>query len=512
MKHFLQPWKKKGFETPSAIQAAVIPLALSSDKDIIGQAQTGTGKTAAFSLPIIEQLDESANCVQALVLCPTRELAIQVAEEINSFLHGSKLSATAIYGGQNITEQLRRIKKGVDIVVGTPGRVIDHIKRKTLKLGGLKFAVLDEADEMLNMGFIEDIEFILESSAEDKRMLMFSATMPPRLKATAETYLKEVEHVAIKSNTMTTSNTDQIYYEVADQDRFEALSRIVDIEEDFYGMVFCRTKVDVEKLTGRLLDRGYSAEYLHGDISQAARERILDKFRKKRINILICTDVAARGIDINDLTHVINYALPQDPESYVHRIGRTGRAGRQGTAITFVSPAESRKLLHIKRKTKTEIRKEELPEVSELFEIKKTRLLDEIENLANSGEAQKFMKLATEILDRANPAAAVAALLKHTLEDELDCSQYKELKKFDSVSGRSKLYIAKGRIDNMSPKKILAYICDRSGVPGKVVQDIKIFEKYTLLTVPFREAEVILKSFKKSKRGRNPMVKKAREN
>lgn len=369
----LKVLEAKGFETPTPIQKKTIPAILNGEKDIVGQAHTGTGKTAAFGLPIMEQLKEGVNAVQVLVLTPTRELAIQVAEEIQSLKGKKRLSVVPVYGGQAISLQLRSLKKGVDIVVGTPGRIIDHINRRTLKLGEISFLVLDEADEMLNMGFLDDVKEIMEKTPESKRTLLFSATMPAPILQIAKKYMHDYELIKVTSNQLTVSNTDQIYFEVSEADKFEALSRIIDIEEDFYGLVFCRTKRDTDNVSRHLGERGYDVDALHGDISQAQREQILNKFKRKAINVLVATDVAARGIDVQDLTHVINYALPNDPQAYVHRIGRTGRAGKQGIAITFITPAEYRRLQYIKQAAKTDIRKAELPKVKDVIQTKKTQ-------------------------------------------------------------------------------------------------------------------------------------------
>ncbi len=374
----LKALEKKGFEEPTQIQAKCIPLLMQGEKDVVGQAQTGTGKTAAFGLPLIEKLNARSKHVQALILTPTRELAIQVAEEISSLKGGKHLDIIAVYGGQSIGLQLRSLKKGVQIVVGTPGRIIDHINRGSLKLSDLTYAVLDEADEMLNMGFIEDVDKILSAANTNRRMLLFSATMPSKILKLAKKHMGEYEFIKTDKEQLTTNLTDQIYFEVREEDKFEALSRIIDIETEFYGLIFCRTKVRTDAVARRLIDRGYDADALHGDIAQNQREKILGKFRRRKINILVATDVAARGIDIMDLTHVINYALPQDHESYVHRIGRTGRAGREGTAITFVTSSEYRKLIYIKKAAGTQIRKEKLPEVEQVINIKKERIKNTI--------------------------------------------------------------------------------------------------------------------------------------
>lgn len=291
----LMALKKKGFEEPTPIQVKAIPLLLKGDKDIIGQAQTGTGKTAAFGIPIIEKIKERSNNVQAFILVPTRELAIQVSEEMNSLKGHKRLHIIPLYGGQSIDQQLQRLEKGVDIVVGTPGRVLDHINRKSLNLGKISYLVLDEADEMLNMGFIDDVEEILKSTGSEKRMLLFSATIPKAILNIAKKYMKQYEFIAEKNEQLTVSLTEQICFEVSFSDKFEALCRIIDIEKEFYGLIFCRTKIDVDNIANRLIDRGYDADALHGDISQHQREKILNKLKNHKINILVATDVAAEA-------------------------------------------------------------------------------------------------------------------------------------------------------------------------------------------------------------------------
>ena len=369
----LKAMKKKGFEEPTPIQVQTIPAILRGDKDIVGQAQTGTGKTAAFGLPMIELLPEKTKTVQAVILTPTRELAVQVAEEINSLKGKKKLSIVPIYGGQSMDMQLRSLKKGVDIVVGTPCRVFYQIGLSTLKWNSLSYLVLDVADEKLNMGFIEDVKETLGNTAPDKRTMLFSATMPPAIIGIAKKYMGTYEVMKVQRKQLTVSLTDQIYFEVSQADKFEALCRIIDVEDAFYGLVFCRTKVDTDIIANHLIDRGYDADALHGDLSQSQREKILNQFKKRRINILVATDVAARGIDVQDLSHVINYALPQDPEAYVHRIGRTGRAGKEGTAITFITPEKYRKLQYIRKSAKTDIRKAKLPGVKDVINTKKLK-------------------------------------------------------------------------------------------------------------------------------------------
>ncbi len=424
----LQAIIKKGFEEPTEIQAKTIPVLLKTNKHIIAQAQTGTGKTAAFGLVFVEKLKAYQELPQALVLAPTRELAVQVSEEINSLKGDNPLRVVPLYGGQAIGLQITQLKKGIDVVVGTPGRILDHLRNKKLNLSQIKYLVLDEADEMLNMGFIEDIEAILEYANKQKQMLLFSATMPAKILALVNKYMPQYELIEVKKPNLANNLVDQIYYEVYQRDKFDALCRIIDLAEDFYGIVFCRTKVDVDYTVKHLNDRGYSAEALHGDIAQSQRERILKNFKAKKTMILVATDVAARGIDVNNLTHVINYALPQDPESYVHRIGRTGRAGKVGTAITFITPDEFRRLSFIKKIAKTDIRREKVPSVKKIIELKKSRLAVELKKIMETIDLSEYKKLAqTLFAEEQDQGLALAALLKYTLAHEFDLSRYTEI-------------------------------------------------------------------------------------
>lgn len=516
----IEALSRKGFEEPTEVQKLTIPLLLENSTDIIAQAQTGTGKTAAFGLPIIQNIDkEQRNKVQAIILAPTRELVIQVCEELNSFKGENRISIIPIYGGQSIEVQLKKLKRGATIVVGTPGRIQDHLKRKTLDLSAISYFILDEADEMLNMGFIEDIENILEHTNDSKRVLLFSATMPNRIKSLAENYMGDYQHLRTK-NKLTTNLTDQIYFEVSNRDKFEALCRIIDIEDEFYGMIFCRTKNDVDELVSKMVDRGYPADGLHGDISQALREKILNKFRKKQISIMVATDVAARGIDVNDLTHVINYSIPQNPEAYVHRIGRTGRAGKEGTAITFVTPAESRKLGIIKRSAKADIRKEKVPEVGEIISVKKRRITEEIENIIIENETKEFRKWAQFLLEDCHPEDVVAALLKKNYGKVLDETNYAEIrtyKRSESPRGRTavedegqtRLFIARGKTADMTKQSLVELITKQAKTPQSLIENVEVHDNFSFVTVPFAEAEAIIKAFKKAAKGRRSIVEKA---
>jgi len=513
----LEAINKKGFEEPTDIQTMTIPVMLRDDTNIIAQAQTGTGKTAAFGLPLIEMINPDSKTVQALILVPTRELALQVSEEIHSLRGETDIKTMPIYGGQSIDQQLRRLKKGVHIVVGTPGRVIDHLKRKTLKVGGIDHLILDEADEMLNMGFIDDMEEIMKHTSSDKRTLLFSATMPQKIKDLARKYMDGYELLKAKKETLTTNLTEQIYFEVKFSDKFEALCRIIDIEDGFYGLVFCRTKSDVDTIASHLIDRGYDAEAIHGDISQQQREKTLQRFKKQTVNILVATDVAARGIDVNNLTHVINYSLPQDPESYVHRIGRTGRAGNEGTAITFITPSEYRRLMFIQRIAKTDIKRAKLPRVKDIIKTKKKKIYDDLAVILEGNEIDgEYYNWSKALLEDNNPTEILAAILNYCFEDELNPEAYGEIKDIAAKGkradqqgrqidkqGKARLFVALGKKDKLDVRKLIKLITGRVPIKPNKIKDIQVMEKFSFVTVPFDKAEKIVTSFKD--KGQKPL-------
>lgn len=511
----LRALNAKGFETPSPIQKLTIPILLKGENDIIAQAQTGTGKTAAFGLPIIELLEPKGRSVQALILVPTRELAIQVTDEIQSFKR-SGLKVTPIYGGAAINEQLRRLSSGVDVVVGTPGRILDHLHRGTLNLSDLRWLVLDEADEMLNMGFIDDVDEILSYTNTERRILLFSATMPSRVADLSSKYMHDVEHIKVMNKQLASDLTDQIYFEVRESDKFDALTRIIDVEQEFYGIVFCRTKVAVDMLVSSLLERGYAVDGLHGDVSQAMREKIIKKFRLKHVNILIATDVAARGIDISNLTHVINYSLPQDPESYVHRIGRTGRAGQEGMAITFISPSEYRAFTSLQRIAKVNIRKETLPTAADIVEIKRAKIREDIAELVAEESFTDYLPMADEILsESADPRVALAALLRLAFKNELTETSFPEVRRIDvDRRGKARLFIALGKADGYRPKMIVELLKQECGIPDQKIDDVRCMDDFSFASIPFQDAEEAIKrlnSLKKYNDGEKPLVSIAKE-
>lgn len=501
----------KGFETPSPIQRLTIPVLLANKNDVIAQAQTGTGKTAAFGLPIVEQLVPMKKTIQALILAPTRELAIQVNDEIQSFRPG-QLKVTPIYGGAAMNEQLRRLSNGVDIVVGTPGRILDHLRRGTLDLSDLKWVVLDEADEMLNMGFIDDVDEILGYTNDERRIFLFSATMPDRIASLSKKYMHDVEVIKVLNTQSTTALTDQIYFEVRESDKFDALTRIIDVENDFFGIIFCRTKIAVDGLVNALLERGYSAEGLHGDVSQAQREKILGKFKKRIATILVATDVAARGIDVSNLSHVINYSLPQDPESYVHRIGRTGRAGNEGTAITFISPSEYRQFVSLQRQVKTTIRKETLPTAHDIVLMKKEKIKEDLAHIIEEENYTDYVEMAHELIGDLDPQVALASLLRLAFKNVLDEGNYPEVRRIDvDRRGTARLFIALGKNDGYRPRMIVDMLKEECGIPDQKIDDVKCMDDFSFATIPFEDAEKAMKKLNAMSQGDKPLVTLAKQ-
>jgi Superfamily II DNA and RNA helicases len=453
--NIIQSLLLKGYEYPTPIQIQTIPLFLSGDANIIGQAQTGTGKTAAFGVPIIQNITKKTGHVQAIVLTPTRELAIQVCDEMSSFGGIKDLNLIPVFGGQPIPIQLKALSKGADIVVGTPGRIIDLIHRKRLDLSHISYFVLDEADEMLNMGFIDDIKEIIQHTNDDKRMLCFSATMPKPILGIAKKYMGQYEMVSVEKITDDIL-TEQLSIDVPAALKFEALCRVIDSDPDFYGLVFCARKDTSDEIVQKLEERGYDADVIHGDILQEQRLRIMDRFKKQKLNILVATDVAARGIDVNELTHVVNYDIPQDPESYTHRIGRTGRAGKKGIAITLLTPADFRKFAFIKKSVNADVRRVDLPDADQVAAMKREKLLHDLTLAINSDfvhteAAEPFLEFAEALItDDRTAEDVIACLLKRVYEnrilpredDKLIDEMFAQMpkKRFESDSGRSGRY------------------------------------------------------------------------
>ncbi|GMG66094.1 degradosome RNA helicase CshA [Tetragenococcus halophilus] len=435
---------KIGFEEATPIQAETIPLAMEG-KDVIGQAQTGTGKTAAFGLPMLDKIDGKKKQIQGLVIAPTRELAIQTQEELFRLGKEKKIRVQAVYGGADIGRQIRQLKDNPQIVVGTPGRMLDHINRRTLKLSTVETLVLDEADEMLNMGFLEDIEKIIAQVPEQRQTLLFSATMPKEIKSIGVKFMKDPHHVRIKAKEMTADSIDQYYVKAKDYEKFDIMTRLFDVQLPELTLIFARTKRRVDEIARGLEARGYKAEGIHGDLSQQKRMNILKSFKKGRLDILVATDVAARGLDISGVTHVYNYDIPQDPESYVHRIGRTGRAGKSGMSVTFVTPNEMNYLHVIENLTKKRMTPMRPPSDKEAFKGQVSQAVELIDEKMNENGLDKYTKDASELLEHYSAQDLAALLLKTLAKDPAESVPVKitperPLPKGKSNKGRRKNY------------------------------------------------------------------------
>ncbi|MCD8528972.1 MAG: DEAD/DEAH box helicase [Chitinophagales bacterium] len=440
-----------------------------------------------------------------------------MAEEVNSFKGNKRFFVSTVYGGAPIDKQIRDIQKGADIIVGTPGRVIDLIKRNKLKLNDIKYFVLDEADEMLNMGFIEDIEFILSETNDDKQVLLFSATMPTKIMKLAKKYMGEYELVQIEKQTVTTENTEQLYYAVNERDKMAALERIMEMNPDFYGIVFCNTRMGTDDVTRQLNQMGIAAEALHGDVQQNQRERILNRFKSRKCTVLCATDVAARGIDVNELTHVINYQLPQDPEAYVHRIGRTGRAGNKGIAISLISGNEKRQMGIIQSISKAEMKRMEFPSAGEVIKTKIDNYVRNISETEISQDDFNIMRLANELIQANDSTDALVQTLKFFLKNELKEKKIKDLgqpKAFDGKGGKHedvRLFVAKGKKDRFTKETLEEWICEKTGIAKTSFLDTFLLEEFSFITLEEEDAEMVLAVFGRNKEHGKSIVTKAKK-
>lgn len=483
-----------GFEEPSQIQAEAIPVVIEGH-DMIGQAQTGTGKTLAFGAPVISKIaSEGRNeDIQALILTPTRELAIQITDELNKISRHAKVRVLPVYGGQSIDRQMKALKRGVNIVVGTPGRIKDHINRRTIKLDNVKYLVLDEADEMLDMGFIDDIEAIIKSTNKDRQTMLFSATMPQPIKKLASKYMKEdVKHIVIVKNSLTVDKIKQFYFEVKNKDKFETLCRIIDTDEPESTIIFCKTKKGVDELVESMQARGYNVEGMHGDMNQNQRINTLKKFKGNSLDFLVATDVAARGIDVQDVSHVINYDIPQDIESYVHRIGRTGRANKEGIAYSLVTPKEYMMLKQIEKFTKSKIRRKDIPTVDDIFEAKYNKMLEEVKQNIEKNDFKKYVPFVEKLDEEFNLVDVSAALMKMLFEKEISFDYTQNT--ISAGDSNVRLFLNIGRKDNINVKRLLEFIDEVSGVESSEIGDIDILDKFTFMDVPERLTDVIIKT------------------
>ena len=549
----LRAIKEMGFEEATPIQSQAIPVVMSG-VDVIGQAQTGTGKTASFGIPLLMKVDPNNKKTQAIVLSPTRELAIQSAEEIRKlakYMHGIKV--LPIYGGQEIVKQIRSLKSGTQLVIGTPGRVMDHMRRKTIRTDAIHTVVLDEADEMLNMGFLEDMETILGELPEERQTVMFSATMPHAIAQIAQKFQKDPKMVQVVKKELTVPKVTQYYYEVKPRNKVEVMCRLLDLYSPKLSVAFCNTKKQVDELVQALQGRGYFAEGLHGDLKQEQRDRVMDSFRNGATEILVATDVAARGIDVDDVEAVFNYDIPQDDEYYVHRIGRTGRAGREGRAFSLAVGSEVYKLRDIQRFCKTKIVPQSIPSLNDVTAIKAEKILDEVQEIMNDGELERMTAIIEKRLlaEDYSSLELAAAFLKMSMGDDYediaeDVRPLRDLEdlgkrggswgrdgrgqrdgrgnyrggrggRFDDLdeyegrrsgrSGMASLFINLGKNQNVKPGDILGAIAGETGIPGRMVGSIDMYDKYTFVEVPKNQAEMVMEAMKQVKiRGKNVRV------
>ncbi len=508
----LQAVEEAGYESPSPIQEKSIPPLLEG-RDLLGQAQTGTGKTAAFALPLLSRIDLSLKHPQILVLTPTRELAIQVAEAMQAYArHLDGFQIATLYGGQNISTQLRQLRRGVHVVVGTPGRLIDHLKRGTLKLDNLATVVLDEADEMLRMGFIEDVELILEKTPAGRQVALFSATMPSAIRRVAQTHLNNPVEIKIKSKTTTVASITQRYWQVQGLQKLDALTRILEVEDFEAMLVFVRTKVMAAELTEKLEARGYSTAVLSGDVSQVLREKTVERIKSGRLDIIVATDVAARGLDVERISHVINYDIPYDTETYVHRIGRTGRAGRKGDAILFVSPREKRMLRSIEKATRQPIEPMKIPSHADIADRRIVQFKRMITDTIEDQELGFFEDLISNYQQEQDLSLGeIAAALAHLVQRERPLVPSEKEARKDAASGTSgwaadlgkpsdlamqQFRIEVGREHGVQPKNVVGAIANEINLAPKYIGQIKFFDTFSTVYLPENMPKEAIKHLK----------------
>lgn len=508
-----------GFEEPTPIQELTIPHALEG-RDIIGQAQTGTGKTASFGIPIIEK-NFSGKKPSALIIEPTRELALQVSEELSALSKYKKCSILTVYGGASIVDQMKALRQGTNIVVGTPGRIIDHLNRGTMSVGSVSTVVLDEADEMLDMGFIVDIEKILEMTPATRQTMLYSATMPPEILRIAKRHMRDPLKIAINVKDIVAPKIKQIFYEVLERDKPEVLRRLLDVESPERTLIFCHTKREVDDVSARLQKLGYNAGALHGDFTQSHREDMMGKFKEGRVDILVATDVAGRGIDVENISHVINYSIPQNPEGYIHRIGRTGRAGRAGIAVTFVTPREYRQLQLIERVAKTKLDRREVPSAAEVRKARQKQIKADLSEIIEKGNHRTYMAVIRELAESADieelGAAALSLAFGSMEVPELAKHQPRPAgekrtgQQGTGEKGMTRLFMTLGRKDKIQTAEILKSIAVEAGIPGKSVGKIDIMDNFTFFEVPSGIVEKVITAMNRAViRGRKVTVTKAK--
>ncbi len=490
-----------GFEEPTPVQKDIIPLVMKEDADVVVLSQTGTGKTAAFGLPLLSMLDFSSKDTQALILCPTRELCMQIARDITSFAkYLKKVNVTAVYGGASIVNQMKELKKGSQIIVGTPGRMIDLIRRKKINLKKIDYLVLDEADEMLNMGFKEDLDTILSQTSDNKHTWLFSATMPDEVLRISRQYMYQPIEKTFGGKNSGNKNISHVYYSVRPRDRYAALKRLADFQPEMFGIVFCRTRRETKDIADRLIKDGYSADALHGELSQGQRDHVMNRYRNHLIQMLVATDVAARGIDVNDITHVIHYSLPDELENYTHRSGRTARAGKEGTSVVLAGSSDVRRIRSIEKRIKSKFEKKSLPSAEQVKGKQLFRVVNNIQNcVPDEKNIEKVLPEAYSCLDYMSREDLIQRML--TLEFErmpkvhdVDIKEmnHKGAEKDGGEQKRVKLFVNLGAYDGLNRKKLVTFIAHHSGVREKAIEIVEFKNSFCLLRVKKELAKKII--------------------
>ncbi len=494
-KKVLRAIEDMGFEEPSKIQQDAIPTLLDG-KDLIGQAQTGTGKTLAFGAPILSMERENKKGIDCLILTPTRELAIQINDELVRIAKYCNVKVLPVYGGQPIERQISALRKGIDIVVGTPGRTLDLMRRKIVDFSNIRFAVLDEADEMLDMGFIEDIEDILKDTSPNKQTILFSATMPEPIRKLAKRFMKpDMVQITVQKKSMMVPNISQFYYEIKQRNRFESLCRILDVEEPTSAIIFCKTRKGVDELVEAMQIRGYHVEGMHGDMNQNQRMNTLRKFKEGNLEFLAATDVASRGIDVENISHVINYDFPQDIESYIHRIGRTGRANREGSAYSLVTAREYVNLKQIERMTGAKVQRKEIPTVDDIFQAKYRSLLNDVKGTLEKEKFKRFVPLVTE-LDEEYSLVDVAAALMHILYQKKISFDYVENNIGISTganTGYTRMFLSVGKKDKVNPRLLLRFLKDTAKIDKEHIGTVDVYDKFSFIDLRDNKVKSLIK-------------------
>lgn len=491
----LQGINDVGYEEPTPIQREAIPVLLAGG-DLLAQSQTGTGKTAAYAIPLLTKVEPRDRAVQALVLVPTRELAVQVASTVHKLGKHRNVADLPIYGGQPIDRQLRALSRGVQVVVGTPGRIMDHMRRGTLNLSQVRMVVLDEADQMLDMGFIDDIEVILDEVPPNRQISLFSATVPPRIRSLSRRYMHDPASISITKERLTVPEVEQRYVETVRHGKLDALTRILDMEQPESALVFVRTKRETDELGESLSGRGYAAEVIHGDLNQSQRERAINAFKEGRIDVLVATDVAARGLDIPNVSHVINYDIPEDPESYVHRIGRTARAGRPGIAITFVTPRERALLKTIERLIRVNLIRMRVPTLADIAERRAQAFRDSLRETLAGNHLEPYLVMVEQLGDEFDVAQIAAAAIKMALAEPNDAAESDDGRSIED--GMERLFVRAGRRDGVSAKDFVGAIANEAGIAGREIGAIDVYDKFSFVEVPKSQARTVVDALTRS--------------